>query len=157
MGELVSSRLLRLQPPRHPLLQGVLRPSLPGRLRLRVKLPKTRRRLDDTGLNSCTKTMRKGRRKRDGRFLLRCKILGCGCKYLWRCGWISCCMATEETWFNDVYSNNNSMPYDCKKTSSPDFIRLSTFVVNKLCERFNFPNQAQHDGLLVDVYRWFNI
>lgn len=34
--ELVSHRLLHLQPHPHPLLQGVLRPPLPGRLCLRV-------------------------------------------------------------------------------------------------------------------------
>lgn len=56
--ELVSDGLLPLQPRPHPLLQGVLRPSLPGRLRLGV----TPSGSQDTRLNehSCTIRAEKG-------------------------------------------------------------------------------------------------
>lgn len=48
LAELVSDRFLSLQPRPHPLLQGVLRPPLLGRLCLRVTLQRTEDEKEET-------------------------------------------------------------------------------------------------------------
>lgn len=62
LAELVPDRLLHLQPRPHPLLQGVLRPPLPGRLCFGVRrLPPAHR------TRHCTNTLAQAERKRETR------------------------------------------------------------------------------------------
>lgn len=85
VDQLVSNRLLCLQPHPHPFLQGVLRPPLPGCLRLSVTVLRKKQHNLTTKDWVIILAQRKWRWRETGKpplWSVQCRILNKRCKYI---------------------------------------------------------------------------